>query len=622
MGNKGKMTGKCLKAAILSAVMLVGFWLNASLSHELTQVDAASPGELNIYGIYLSKGEGDATLLENNGEFLLMDMGKAEGLSSVKAVLREQGVKKLTLYISHYHADHYGGSDEGVATGIRELAAAGIHIDTMYLPDPTIIKEAEGSDPEIKCQKLTEAVEEQGGKVIQLRKGAKFQFGAVSAEVIGPIEKVSLSECGGEDKQSMYQNNYSLVTMMTFGKTKFFTAGDIHDAQEKLLVKEYGSKLKADIMKLSHHGTSTANGEEILECIQPTYAFGLNTNHTTITSSNHQETFGSKERTIKHGICYMTGEEKQSIRIQIANGRVTMYRYQGGKSTKLSGWVTLKGGDGKYYKTDKFYLDANGVPLTGVQKLNGKYYFFGPGGHMIIGQYNTKGVYIPRAYFPEGIRYIYKDGHMAVGFTTVGKRLYYYGKDGLLLDTKKAIELKKIEGKYYAIIKGGIIYTGNGKGGFRKLPDGHRYFNGKGVMQTGWKTFKGAKYYLDKETGIRVTGYQKIGGKTYYFSRNGQCKREIDVKKVAKFKGKAGKKQIVFTWKKNGNVNGYEIYLSTKKNSGYKRKAQITSRSTTKYTINKLISKKTYYAKICTYTTINGETGRGSFSKPIAIKVK
>ena len=621
MGNKGKMTGKCLKAAILSVVMLVGFWLNASLCHEPKQVMAASPGELNIYGIHIKECDGDATLLENNGEFLLMDMAKAEGFNSIKNILREQNVKTISLYFSHYHEDHYGGAaGEAVATGIRKLVAAGIHIDTLYVLDPAVIKEPGDSDPVTKYERLKEEVEAQNGKVVPLRKGSKFQFGSVSAEVIGPIEKLTLAKCGKD--QSVYQNNYSLVTMMTFGNTKFFTAGDIQEEQEKLLVEEYGSKLKADIMKLSHHGTSSANSAEILKCIQPTYSFGLNTEHTEITSSNHQATFASKERAYEHGICYMTGEEKQTIRIQVVNGHVTMYRYKGGNSTKLTGWVILQGGDGVNYKTDKFYLDTNGLPLTGLQNLNGKYYFFGPGGHMIIGQYNKKGVYIPRTYFPEGIRYIYQDGHMAMGFTSVGKRLYYYDKNGFMLDTKKKVELKEIEGKYYAIIKGGVIFTGNGKGGFRKLPDGHRYFNGKGVMQTGWKTFKGAKYYMDKETGIRVTGYQKIGGKTYYFSRNGQCKREVDVKKVAQFKGKAGKKQITFTWKKNGNVNGYEIYLSTKKNSGYKRKAQITSRSTTKYTINKLVRKKTYYAKICTYTTINGETGRGSFSKPIAIKVK
>lgn len=612
---------KCRKAAVLAVFIVLGFWINASLSHDMEQVDAASD-KLNIYGIYLAGGsEGDATLLESNGEFLLMDLGKAAGIPSVKRTLKEQQATKISLYISHYHADHYGGSEDAVAYGIRELIQSGISIETLYLPDPTIAQSSQNENTN-KHDKLKEAVEDQGGRVIELRKGSRFRFGSVSAEVIGPIEGLTMKQCGNE--KSVYENNHSLVTMMTFGKTKFFTAGDIQAEQEKLLVEEYGAMMKADIMKLSHHGTSSANSEEILKCIQPTYTFGLNTNHTALTDNGHQETFGSKERVYEYGICYMTGEEKKTIHMQVVDGLVSLYSYQNGADgKKMSGWVTLKGGDGKYYKTNKFYLDTNGKPLTGLQKLDGKYYYLGNGGCMQTGHYDKKtGAYNPWTSFGKKVRYIYKDGHMAMGFVSIKNRLSYFDKEGFKLDTNKQIELKKIEGKYYAVIKGGVIYTNNGKGGFRKLPDGYRYFNGKGVMQTGWKKFQGAKYYLDKKTGCRVTGFKKISGTTYYFNKGGQCKRTIDTKKVAQFKGISGKGSITFTWKKNGNVKGYEIYLSTKKNSGYKRKIKIDSRSVTKCTIEKLSRKKTYYAKICTYTIANGETCKGDFGRPIAIKVK
>lgn len=599
--------------------------LCAVIFYAPVHVNAAGNGEMNIYGICLSSTrDGDATLVENNGKFLLMDMGMAEDKSKIISILKEQGAERITLYISHYHADHYGGSEEGVATGIENLNAAGIYVEKLYLPDPTLASATKESDTK-KCERLTAAVENQtigdgNASVVQLKKGSKFQFEDISAEVIGPIKGLTMAKC--DNLVATYQNNHSLVTMMTYGKIKFFTAGDIHEEQEKLLVSAYGTKLKADIMKMSHHGTSTANSEEILKCIQPTYAYGMNTNHTSITSSNHQETFASKERVSRYGIFYMTGEEKKTIRIRVSNNQVSLYRYNAGISSKMKGWVTLKGGDGVYYKTDKYYLDAESHPLTGLQKIDGKYYYFGNGGCMKTGNYSATGVYNPWTAFGNKTRYIYKDGHMEMGFSSMKGRLYYFDKNGYKLNTNKSVELKKIEGKYYALIKGGVIYTNNGKGGFRKFPKGHRYFDANGVMKTGWKIYKGDKYYLDKETGYRVTGFNKINGVTYYFNNGGVCKRVIDTSVVSGFKGSAGKKSISLMWNKNTNVNGYEIYISNKKKGTYKRVATITSRSMTKYTIEKLTSKRTYYVKMRTYTIANGETTKGDFGKVIEVKVK
>lgn len=612
-------------AAIMAIVLACLVNINLPQIKGMQQVSAASSeGKMDIYGICLgAKNDGDATLIESDGQFLLMDMGLIQDSKKIVSFLKKRGARKITLYISHYHADHYGGNKDGgrVAEGVENLMNAGIYIEKMYLPDPSITSKQEEENTN-KCDKLTEAVLSQDGnpKVVQLKKGSKFQFGDISAEVIGPIAKGITLKKGQE---SRYGNNLSLVTMMTCGETKFFTAGDIQEEQEKNLVAAYGSELKADIMKLSHHGTSTANSKEIMNCIKPMYSFGLNTNHTQfMKETQHQETYASKEHACEYGLCYMTGEEKKSIHIQVVNNKVSLYRYENGKDTKMSGWVELKGGDGKNYYAEKFYLDKNSRPLTGLQKIGKKYYYFGDGGCMKLGHYDTKGVYNPWSAFGTKTRYIYQDGHLAMGFVSMKGRLYYFDKNGYKLNTNKSVELKQIEGKYYAVIKGGVLFTGGGKGGFRKFPDGHRYFNAQGVMQTGWKIYKGAKYYLDKNTGCRVTGFHKIDGVTYYFNNGGVCKKQIDTSKIKNFKGSAGKNSISLTWTKNGNVMGYEIYISTKKDSGFKREAKITSRSTVKYTIEKLRSKQTYYVKIRSYIIANGETTKGDFGNVLKLKVK
>lgn len=128
---------------IVALVFAYLFNINLSQMRGMQQVNAASPGgNMDIYGICLSaKNEGDATLIESDGQFLLMDMGKAEDSRKVASFLKKRGAKRITLYVSHYHADHYGGGEDRVADGVDTLMNAGIYIEKLYLPDPSIAKE-------------------------------------------------------------------------------------------------------------------------------------------------------------------------------------------------------------------------------------------------------------------------------------------------------------------------------------------------------------------------------------------------------------------------------------------------------------------------------------------------
>lgn len=73
-------------------------------------------------------------------------------------------------------------------------------------------------------------------------------------------------------------------------------------------------------------------------------------------------------------------------------------------------------------------------------------------------------------------------------------------------------------------------------------------------------------------------------------------------------------KKLKLTWKKNGQAAGYEIFRSTKKDSGYKK---VTVTKNTSYINSKLAKNKTYYYKIRSYTTIDEEKIYSSWSKPV-----
>ena len=82
---------------------------------------------------------------------------------------------------------------------------------------------------------------------------------------------------------------------------------------------------------------------------------------------------------------------------------------------------------------------------------------------------------------------------------------------------------------------------------------------------------------------------------------------------------KSGKKAIKITYKKVAGVSGYQIYMSTKKKSGYKKIATLSSKKSS-YTKGKLKKGKKYYFKVRTMKKVSGKYRYSSFSKVRSIK--
>ena len=82
-------------------------------------------------------------------------------------------------------------------------------------------------------------------------------------------------------------------------------------------------------------------------------------------------------------------------------------------------------------------------------------------------------------------------------------------------------------------------------------------------------------------------------------------------------KNKKTKKSVKFTWKKAKNATAYQIYISKKKKSGYKKQATTTS---LKKTLK--LKKGTYYVKVRAYNKSGSFYKYGKFSTVLKVKVK
>ena len=141
----------------------------------------------------------------------------------------------------------------------------------------------------------------------------------------------------------------------------------------------------------------------------------------------------------------------------------------------------------------------------------------------------------------------------------------------------------------------------------------------------------------DKEVSYVLTAYKTSSdGSHYTISRpyalvtvaakdNSSITTTPSVKKPAKVKqvsakvkkSNKAKKSVVISWKKVSGANGYQIYVSTKKKSGYKKVADVKKTSAT---IKK--KKGIYYVKVRAFKKAEGKKLSGSFSSICKVNVK
>jgi competence protein ComEC len=116
--------------------------------------------------------------------------------------------------------------------------------------------------------------------VDQLVAGDRFSIDGVQIEVLWPPPPSTLPVTS--------KNNDSVVLRLIYGSTSILLAGDIEEPAEAALVKS-GADLRADLLKVPHHGSKTSSTEAFLDCVRPA---------TAVISVGERSRFGHPHRTV------------------------------------------------------------------------------------------------------------------------------------------------------------------------------------------------------------------------------------------------------------------------------------------------------------------------------------
>lgn len=226
---------------ITAVLMLLGLLSGCTLPAEPTQTNPLTGDGLTVH--FIDVGQADCALLECGGEYILIDGGNVEDSSLVVSYLQKQGVEELAAVVcSHAHEDHVGGLPGVLAVYPTEA---------IYAPTRTYSSDC--------FDDFVYYADQQGLSITIPEVGDTFTFGDAVAEVLGPV------------KQYADTNNTSIILLVTYGENRFLFTGDMETTAETDLI-EYGTNLKADVLKVGHHGSDTSTGYRFLYEVAPTYA--------------------------------------------------------------------------------------------------------------------------------------------------------------------------------------------------------------------------------------------------------------------------------------------------------------------------------------------------------------
>ncbi|MDF2487173.1 MAG: hypothetical protein K0R46_3341 [Herbinix sp.] len=243
MSRRTKQVLSRVGGIVLLAVLalLINQYISES-EKDISMSTSMPSGIMEVH--FIDVGQGDAILVETGSSTMLIDAGENSKGTIVKEYLENQQITKLDYVIgTHPHSDHIGGLDTIIDS---------FEVGKVLLPKVTHTTKT--------FEEVLDALEEHDLTVTAPQVGDRYYLGSASFTILAP-------------SAATYEelNNYSIAIKLTFGDNSFLLAGDAEKLSEDEMLST-GINLSADVLKLSHHGSSYSSSTEFLEMVDPSYS--------------------------------------------------------------------------------------------------------------------------------------------------------------------------------------------------------------------------------------------------------------------------------------------------------------------------------------------------------------
>jgi len=209
-----------------------------------TEESQNQPAILKVH--FLDVGQGDSILVQfPGGRNMLVDAGKNGSAPVIISYLKKNDVKKIDYLVgTHPHEDHIGSLDAVIRNfEIGEVFMPGVTTNTQTFRD------------------VVTAAKNKGLQITAAKAGANIlEEGNLSVKILAPV---------GTEYENL--NNYSAVIKVKYGDVSFLLTGDAEELSEKEILAGKAD-VKAQVLKVGHHGSNSSTSQEFLKAVGPRYA--------------------------------------------------------------------------------------------------------------------------------------------------------------------------------------------------------------------------------------------------------------------------------------------------------------------------------------------------------------
>jgi competence protein ComEC len=248
--------------------------------------------------IMLDVGQGDAIMIKTpTGRQVLIDTGPVyqdwdSGIDVILPAIQEVGKLHCEkVIITHAHSDHIGG--------LFSLSEE-IKMDTLYLPEMDISYFWQDSAIKIMAEKNIPVRFLKAGDHLMVDNYCRIY-------ILAPFQATA----NLTDYRDYNINNVSLVTLVSIDESRILLMGDAETPVEQQLLY-WNTVMKADILKIGHHGSITSSSREFLDIVAPNLAL------ISVGESNKYDHPSRKvlDRLKKAGINYFRTDRDGSVWLQ------------------------------------------------------------------------------------------------------------------------------------------------------------------------------------------------------------------------------------------------------------------------------------------------------------------
>ncbi len=203
---------------------------------------------------FVDIGQGDSTLIRTGSKTLMIDSGGTTNTNSsydlgkntlLPYLLYKKIIKLNYIMISHFDADHC----QGFMYVLKNIKVENV----------IICKQAKNSE---LYQEFLDICKKKKIKIIYVENGDNIKIGNIELKILHPQKDLITNNP---------LNNNAIVLKLIYNKFTMLFTGDIEKEAEELIIRN-NINIKADILKVGHHGSKTSTTQEFLQKVSPKIA--------------------------------------------------------------------------------------------------------------------------------------------------------------------------------------------------------------------------------------------------------------------------------------------------------------------------------------------------------------